>query len=199
MKVWTTFYRRMVVIARPLDEPLPEWEPLVSVDIRLLTENDVSAYLACRPDHDADLVKDRLARHHRCFAAWHDDRIINVAWLATGRVAITYLRMDINLAQDEALLYNSFTAVSFRRRGLVRARDAFVLKHFYREGFRRVLAFIAVENKAGWKSMQAGGYRPIGMFHCLRFGPWQRVWLRADPNAELPRSTRTPASNDELR
>lgn len=197
MKVWTTFYRRMVVIARPLDQTLPEVTPSVPVDIRWLTENDLSAYLACRSDHDADLVIARLGRGHRCFAVWQDGRIVDVAWLATRRVTIAYLRLDLTLAREEVLLYNSFTLAAYRGRGLAKARDAHVLRHYQREGFHRMIAFVAVENKAGLRSMQATGYRPIGMVRCLRFGPWQRVWQHADENASLPPWTRTPTPSEE--
>jgi hypothetical protein len=35
---------------------------------------------------------------------------------------------------------------------------------------------IAVENKPAFGPVKAVGYHPIGMFRCVRLGPWQWDW-----------------------
>jgi hypothetical protein len=57
MKVLTTFYRRMFLMVRPLDTPIPDIHPRVPVVIKRLTDQDLFAYSSFRPNQDAHMLR----------------------------------------------------------------------------------------------------------------------------------------------
>ena len=198
MKLWTTFYRRVVLMARPLDGTIPDAGPAESLDIRMLSEIDAFAYRRFRPDQDPDVVPLRLRQGHQCFAVWQDARIVHAAWAAINRVYIPYLRRHIILAPGiDVFVYDSFTLLSHRHHGLAHARAFRILQHYRQAGYRRAMALIAVENKAALGPSLGSGYRPQGMYRCLRFGPWQCTWSRSDSGEPLPALIRAPDPTDE--
>jgi GNAT superfamily N-acetyltransferase len=176
MKILTTFYRRAIVVARPIDEMIPEMKPRLPIVMTLLRETDLPDYIQLRPDQDLSVIKMRLANGDQCFAAWHEGRIVHTGWVTTKQKSEPYLRRELTLQPGEIFLYDHYTHPSFRRFGFARARDIHVLRHYREEGYHRSLAIVAKENKAAFLPFEAVGYRSIGMFKCLRFGPWQWDW-----------------------
>lgn len=185
-KILTSFYRRVIVMVRPLDEPIPDLLPGLPAVIARLTEEDLPAYRRFRPDQPADEVQKRMARGDRCFAAWYERRIVHAAWAATGRVHVPYLRRDLILEPGEAYMHDSYTLPAYRGYGLAKAEGVYRLQHFWQEGYRRGLCVVAVENKIGFHPLEALGYRAVGLFGCLLFGPWQQDWQQAWSEEPLP-------------
>jgi hypothetical protein len=186
MKVVTTFYRRVDVMARALDG-LPSTESKLAARIAPLAPEELDAYMIFRPEQRADRIRARLAAGHRAFVVWYAGGIVHAAWMATGRVYVPYLRQDIALEPADVFTYDSFTLPAFRHHGLVGARIAHALRHYAERGFQRSLALVAVENRPSFLAVSAAGYRPLGRFLCLRVGPWQRIRAVAYGEERLPR------------
>lgn len=198
MKVWTTFYRRVVFMAHPLDQTIPDPSCPESSEIRMLNKNDASAYCRFRPDQDADIVKARLRKGHQCFSIWQDNRIVHASWAAIDRVYTPYLRRQIILAPEADVFgYDSFTLPSHRQLGLSHVRTIRFLQHYRQAGFRRAMYIVAVENKTSLRHSTSTGFRPQGIYSCLRFGPWQCVWSRSDSDQPLPKLIKAPDPMDE--
>jgi GNAT superfamily N-acetyltransferase len=186
MKVITTFYRRMLVMTRELDAPIPEVMPGRAVEIRPLTEGNMDAYLKLRPGPPAHDIRARLARGSRCFLAWHQGNIAHVYWAGTGRVYLPYLRRDLVLQPSDFYAYDSYSPPAYRGRGLAQAVGVHVLRLYREDGYRRAWALPAVENLAGIGPVRAIGYRAVGVYGCARLGPWQWTWQEQGGEVPLP-------------
>lgn len=191
MKILTTFYRRAIVVARPIDDRTPELNPHLPIVITLLKEEDLPIYFQLRPDQDRNMIKRRLADGDQCFAVWHEGLIVHSSWAATGQVYVPYLRRYLVLKPGEIFSYDSFTSHVHRNRNLAQTRGVYVFQHYLGLGYRRAIAVVAPENKAGLGVLNALGYHPIGLYACLRFGPWQWDWEERWGEEPLPILTKT--------
>lgn len=191
MKILTTFYRRVIVVARPIDDTTPELNPRLSIAITQLTEEALQAYIQLRPDQDLNVIQMRLTKGDQCFAVWHEGRMVHTGWVATGPIYESYLRRELILQPGDIFLYDHYTRPSHRSGSLAQARDVHVLRHYREEGYHRSIAMVAVENKAAFRPFKAVGYRSIGFFKCLRFGPWQWDWQQRWGEEPLPTLTKT--------
>jgi RimJ/RimL family protein N-acetyltransferase len=186
MKVLTTFYRRVILVVHLLDDTIPVLRSRLPVVITILTETNINAYHRFRPEQSLQEIQARLARGDRCFACWYENRIIDAGWVATGRVHIPYLRRDLILDPRDIYNYDSYTLPAYRGRGLYMARNAYIARYNWQEGFSRSVAVVAVENKALLAILLKSGLKPIGLYSCMRFGPWQRGWQQPWGEEALP-------------
>jgi GNAT superfamily N-acetyltransferase len=172
-----TVYRRVVLLERPLGEPIPEAAAATAVEISLLKAGEAEEYAAFHPGLEAAEVRERLARGGRCFLSRHQGSIVNACWTAEGPVWIDYLGCGMELARDEVYVYNNYTDPRFRGRNISAVRAAVMLRHFRELGYRRMIAVVVPENKAAFRSPDKAGYRPIGAIGCIRIGPWRKAWM----------------------
>jgi GNAT superfamily N-acetyltransferase len=191
MKIVTTFYRRVIIIVRSLDDPVPDLEPRLSVMITSLTEKDLPAYNRFRPDQSLTKIQGRFANGDRCFAVWHEGQIVHAAWVTTKRKYESYFRRELILQPGDIFLYDHYTLPSYRSSGLAQARGAHVLRYYQEEGYHRSVGIIAIENKAAFGPGKVFNYRPIGMYSCIRLGPWQWNWQQAWTEEPLPILTKS--------
>lgn len=197
MKVLTICYRRLVVVVRPLDEPLGPHEPPPGVEIRLLCPDDIEAYLRLRPDQGPARVRGRLARGDRCFAVWRGGEIAHAGWVAMRRAYVPYLDREMHLEPGDIHPYDHYTRADARRLGCARLRMAVSLAAFRDEGYRRSVGLVAWENAAGLSIARAAGYRALGRVSCLRLGPWRLDREEAWGHEPLPRFA-APSEPEEL-
>ena len=184
-RVVTTAYRRVFLMVHDL-RPLPG-VPSDPIRLTWLSSADLDAYLAFRPRANAHDIGRRFSRGDQACAAWIGDRIVHVAWMATGRGPAPYLRRDLALAEGEAMIFDSFTIDAFRRRGITRARMAFVIDELKRRGQHCCICIVAVENTSGYRTLLAHGYRPAGRYVALGVGRSGACWATsADLPALLP-------------
>lgn len=183
-----TVYRRAIVIARPLDEPIPAIVPRVPVEIGLLEETEAEEYARLRPEVDAAEVRRRLREGDLCFVARHSGRLAHVSWTATGRARIDYLGCVVPLAAGEVYTYETTTAAELRGRDIAPAVAAFKEHYLRRRGHRRLVGIVMPENRKVLGSFHKTGYRPIGVMGCFRLGRWRRdfhrMWSGASPLGE---------------
>jgi GNAT superfamily N-acetyltransferase len=179
MKALTTFYRRMILMVRPLDAVIPSFSPRLPVTFELVTERDLPAYERFRPGQGVTSMQGCLARGDKCFAAYHEGRIVAAVQVATGQVYVPYLRRRLILQPGDVYSYDSFTLPAYRGDGLAPARAVHVMRYHQQEGYQRMVCLIAVENKAGRQVMQKLGYQSLGLYSYLRVGLWQRHWQQA--------------------
>lgn len=182
MKARTTVHRRMFLMLRPLDEPVPGPAPKGSFAFREMTDALKPTYLEMLPSR-RPLIEERLARGARCFLALDGGRIAHGYWMGVGRVRIDYLERDLVLPPDSVYTYDSYSPPAHRGRGLAQAVGLHAMGVARAEGRRRAWCLPAVENAAGIRPVEAIGYRRVATFHLLRLGPWRRHWTR--PLAEV--------------
>lgn len=185
-KTLTTFYRNVLVAVRLLYDPIPDLRSDLSVTVRILTEQDLPAYFSFRPDQRMDEIKKRLIRRDKCFAAWHEGRMVHSSWIATGKAYIPYLRRDLILESGDFFVYDVYTQSAYRNRHIAQARANYVFKCYHALGYRRAVCVVALENKISLEMVKVLGYHAIGVYGCIRFGPWQWDWQQAWGKETLP-------------
>jgi ribosomal protein S18 acetylase RimI-like enzyme len=160
------------------------------VVFELLTEKELLAHSSAWPAHHVRSMQAHLARGEQYFAALCEGQITQVGRVATGWVYIPYLRRYLILQPGDVYFYDSFTLPAYRGYGLAPARAAHMMHHYRQEGYRRVVCLVAVENKSGLRSVQKTGYQAVGLYSCLRFGPWQCDWQQTWEEMPLPKLVR---------
>lgn len=174
-------YRRLVLLENCFNKALPDLPLPYGIEVRNLTPDEALAYAAFRPDHGQGECERRLAAGHWCFATWHDGAIISAAWVARGRGRIEYLEQDIVLANDEVYTYDLFTAPIARGHHTTVATRVFHMRFLREQGYRRVLAAYAPQNRPVAGLIRALGSRPAGWIGYVGVGPWRRYFCRMEP------------------
>jgi len=174
-----TVYRRLVVMRLSLDAPIAEVACKLPVRVEPLRESDVEDLVRFQPDPGAREVRRRLGAGHRCFAAWHQGRIVHAGWVSTSAGWIDYLGCEMPLAQGDAYQFSSFTDPAFRGLGVASARVAAMAGALQREGYRRLIACALPENAAAFRPLLRVGYQPVGRVSVVWLGPWRLVRRRA--------------------
>jgi hypothetical protein len=184
----TTVYRRMLCLVYPLQgRSIPVYRSQIDVDFRVLTKSDVNAYVQFRPKHGREDFERRLARGDRCFASWHEGRIVDAGWAATGAVFVPYLGRYILLEPGDIYSYGAYTLPDYRGYGLYMSRNSYTARRNQKEGFERSVALVAPENYAAWLILTRSGLETIGEYSHVRL-PIGGVWRdRAVPGRTLPK------------
>jgi hypothetical protein len=177
-------YRRLVLLENRFDEALPDLPLPSGFEVRGLTPDEAPAYAAFRPDQGRGECARRLAAGHWCFATWHDGAIVSAAWVARGRGRIDYLEQDIVLAADEVYTYDLFTAPAARGHRITVAARVFHMRFLREQGYRRVLAAYAPQNRPVAALRKALGSRPVGWIGYVGVGPWRRRFCLVEPGVQ---------------
>jgi len=175
MKIVTTFYRRMVMLTYELQGGVvPTFSSSIPVRYAELGEASHAAYQRFRPALAAGELRRRLGRGDRCFVIWNEDRIIHECWVGTAeRACVPYLHREIRLEPGDAYYYGAYTDPAFRGRRLFAGCYSYIARTLQREGWRRSVALVAVENRRSVVVLERSGLEAQGVYACLRLGRWQ--------------------------
>jgi GNAT superfamily N-acetyltransferase len=169
-----TVYRRLILVERPLCEPVPDVKAAVAVEVSVLAHSEIAEYRRFRPDTAETEIQSRLDVGQRCFVARHAGQIVSARWAAVTRVWIDYLSCELALAPDEGYPYDLFTAPEFRGYAVSPVTSAAMLRHFQRAGYRRMVGTVLPGNEASFRASAKTGYRPCGRIGYVGIGPW--IW-----------------------
>jgi ribosomal protein S18 acetylase RimI-like enzyme len=172
-------YRRLVLLARRLDEPVTPVPPRARVDVRLLRREDEAAFEALGQG-DAGVFRRRLEAGHQCWGAWCSGGLHHVAWLAFRLTQVEYLRCRLLLHDDVAYVYRAYTEPQYRRLGLGPATQTVCLQALREQGYRVVLAAVLPDNPWAFPPWLSVGYRRIAVIRALGTGPRPRVIVTLD-------------------
>lgn len=165
-------YRRVVLLARPLDQPIADVAPTLPVDAALLAESDIDEYAALRPDEDRSRVRAHLAAGWKCFTLRHEGRIVSACWAALPPYRSSYLGCEMPVAADEVYLTDAWTDPRHRGHSLAHVLCLHQLAHFRDRGFRRAVRGTLPENRSALRAHAKSGFRPVAMLTRVKLGPW---------------------------
>jgi hypothetical protein len=174
-------YRRLLLIDRPLDQPIAESSPQLAVEVAMLAADELGDYLAFRPECGREEIAQRLRSGHLCFVARHEGRIVAAAWIAFGPIWMPFLGCRIDVGPGEAHIYDKFTLAAYRGYGIANAVRTCHLRHLQQAGFRRATGAVLPENASSLRDDTKGGFRSYGMLGRIKVGPWQRVFAMRPP------------------
>lgn len=170
-------YRRLLLLERALDQPVPDYTPKLAVRVAMLVESEIDDYLAFRPDTARADATDRLRSGQLGFVAWHEGRIVAGAWIAVQPVRVAYLDCRMDMVPGDAYIYDKFTHSAYRGYGIANAVRTFHLRHLQQAGFRRATGAVLPENISSLRDDSKGGFRRCGVLARIRIGPWRRIFV----------------------
>ena len=164
-------YRRLYVLRRGLEEPIPVG-PLPAVIVTWLTRESVCAYVAMLPTEDADVVEDRLVAGDRCLVAWSEGCLVGFMWGSKNRASSAWLGRELPLAVNEACLFDAYTVPRRRGLGIAPALSLAWLRVLREEGCVAAIILTLPENVAALRAYAKAGFRIVAIARSLRLGPW---------------------------
>ncbi len=173
-----TLYRRLLLLERPLQDPIPTVTARVPVEISLLQKSEIAEYVEFRVEADESEIQSELEAGYWCFVARSQGRMVATSWAAPNYAWLDYLSRELRLAPDEVYAYDSFTQPAFRGQNLGPALTAEKLRYFRAAGYRRMVCTISPENRASLRADAKTGYRPYGLIGYVKIGPWKRHFYR---------------------
>jgi RimJ/RimL family protein N-acetyltransferase len=171
-------YRRLLLLERLLDDPVPDIKLSLPVTIDLLEKTELDEYLAFRAKDDPSLIAGWLKAGHWCFVARHEGQLVSASWAAIHRARNFYLTREVHLMPDEVYIYDSFTKPNFRGKSISAAIRAGMIQYFRAAGYRRMILGTQAENKSNLRTLRKVGFRPFGMMGYIKVGPWRRDFYR---------------------
>jgi GNAT superfamily N-acetyltransferase len=164
--------RSFLVLARDLEDDLPDVTSVPGVSWSSLEETHVPTLLAANPLLTGDEVRRRLHDWQACRLAWIGGVLAHYHWGATGRPYLPYLHRRVRLHPGDYLVAETFTAPAFRRRGLHTAASLRCLQEARALGFARLVGFIASWNTPSLIVAQRRmGRRVVGVAGSWALGP----------------------------
>jgi len=173
-----TVYRRLLLLERSFDEPIPEIRSRLPIIIQGLGATDTEEYLRFRPGTTRAELRRRFEAKHRCFVARYQGCLVGCSWVAATHAWSYYLSHELVLGADELYVYDTFTHPHCRDRGVASAIGVEILRHFRGSGHRRIIRAISPENHASLQAASKSGYRPYGTIGYVGIGPWRKHFLR---------------------
>ena len=183
-------YRRLFLVTRSFDKPIPVLRSQLSVEIRSLEEQELPAYRVFRPAQRVDMIRARLAAGHRCHASWHEGRIVDAAWCAMGRGPVPYFWRDLVVGAGDVFIYDAYTLPGHRGHNLFMAKFAHIFRTCRDEGHTRNTGVVAIENRASLTVLRRLGCEKIGLYASVGLGPCRIIWQHPFGDEPLPLMTR---------
>jgi len=160
--VWRRFsinYRHYVLLARPLDQPLPSSQPQLEVTIRQATLDDIERFRPITTSWQLSQFTDCLRRGDICFITLlSDGRVVNYGW--NSHETSEFYPIPLEMGD----IYTSFayTLPAYRRMGLHEANFAARCQFLREQGYKRTVAVVEAGSVATLALCQKVGYQEIG-------------------------------------
>jgi SAM-dependent methyltransferase len=154
-----TFYRRMWLFERRLDEPIASLTAPDDIEFGTLCEDEIERCSELRPERTSQELTARLARGERCYVARKLGIVVGFTWVVRRSAWIDYLGCTLDFGPDDYYLYEVIVAQECRGQRIAAA----LLAHTYRElgqleASRAILA-INLDNDAGLRALTRAGER----------------------------------------
>lgn len=172
-------YRRVVMLARSLDEPVPDGPAADGTAFERLGAERLDDYAASRPLSDrADIAK-HFAAGYECYVLRRDGRIVSSCWATSKPQWSSYLGAAIPTSPGDVYLTDAWTHPDFRGRAYAHVLCLCQLRHFRDRGFRRAVRSTIPENYSALRVHAKSGFTPVALIGTMRVGPWRREFRRA--------------------
>lgn len=171
-------YRRVVLLARPLDEPIEDGPGDPGVTFARLAEDRLDAYVAFRGNTDRGAVEASIAGGRECHVLEREGRIVSSCWASTVPQWSGFLGSETPLADGDVYFSDAWTDPAHRGRAYAHILCLHQLRHFRDRGFRRGVRSTVPENRSALRAHAKSGFRPVEIRGTIRLGPWRRSFRR---------------------
>jgi GNAT superfamily N-acetyltransferase len=170
-------YRRMrlLVVARSLIQPIPDYQPKIAIEIRPFEEADLRLVRQINRPSECNECARRIASGHIGLAALHQGQLIGYAWGCTV-VDPELEGVQVKLVPGDVLCMDVYTAPAYRGLGVQTALTLRRFQMFRDLGFTRAICTIERNNTPSLVVWQRKlGSVTTGRIDYFRIGPWYRV------------------------
>lgn len=167
-------YRRLLLLGRSLEGPLPEVRSSLPLEIDWLGPHDQAEFSAMVSDQYNTQIEARMNKGDRCLAARTHGKLAAVMWACTTSLRMSYLEMDMPLPPGEVYLCGAFTDPAFRGHGIAPTLSVEMLRRFRETGFHRAIRATWPENSPALRAHAKAGFVPCAMVGRLKLGWWRR-------------------------
>lgn len=180
-------YRRLLL----LETDLPQHSFSVDPRCRWLRKDEVNDYAACDTNLTPQQIRTRLECGDRCWVlVLENGAIAHGFWVATSAVHVEYLNIELQLAEGEAYLYQSWTPPAHRGRRYASCAANALKAHLVANGVRRTMSFVMPDNRQAYPPVFVNSARPVAYIGWYGIGPWRRRFRT--PTRRLPWYAPTP-------
>lgn len=167
-------HAQFIVVARSLEEPLPDLKPKIELEIRLFEPADVELVRQIDRPSVARACVRRLERGHKGLIALREGQPAGYAW-GCAEIDPTLERVDLKLEFGDVLCVDAFTAPAFRGKGIQTTLSLARFRLFHDLGYRRAIAYIERNNSPSLAVWRKVGSQEVGRIDFERIGPWRRT------------------------
>lgn len=164
------------VLLLTLEPPAPALSAKAPIQMGVLTPEKALQAGLSRPDWTS-----RWQQGDTCYGAWLDGVCVHHSWVRTGDSVIGEIHALLQLAADEAYIYDCFTSANVRGLGIFPA----VLSHIAREqlsgGMSRLWIAVEAANLSSLRAIQRAGFRLAGELTYRRIGGLRRTAIDQKP------------------
>lgn len=171
---WSGFWHRggtrLFLVALPQPRPLPAAvEAARGHTFRFANVDDLTRI---RRDPAVDVSERDMAQVAsgaiRCMLQLDGEQLVGFAWVWGSQLAYLADGFHINLPDDTAYNYKSYTAPAYRGKGFQALRHLEILRALEPEGKRRLFGFVDHLNSRSLRGVRKSGYLPVGEFTVRR-------------------------------
>jgi len=169
---------RFVVVTRDLQQPLPDLQAKVALQIRPFEHSDLDFVRRENLPSEANLCARRLEHGHYGLVACLEHRehsassVVGYAWAAMD---LSLERVDLKLAPGEVMVTDAFTAPACRGKGVQTALALARLRLLRDRGYKRVVAYIETGNEPSLAVWRKVGAEVTAHLDFVRIGFWRRT------------------------
>jgi ribosomal protein S18 acetylase RimI-like enzyme len=166
-----------LVLARSLQDPLPESDFNSSINMRQAAESDLGLFSGLIPNSTLEHFRHRLNNGRHCFIALDGVKLAAYCWAST-QIEYKFDNIEITLKPGDAYLDDAFTLPAYRRKGIQKALHLYRLVHMRKLGCRRAVLVVRDNNLASRKLLENLGYKPADWLSFRRILWWRTYRYR---------------------
>lgn len=170
-------YRRVVLLERPLRDPIPDGPDDGAAFARLGLDR-LDEYVAYRNGPDRGAIAGLFEQGRECFVLERDGRILASCWAAIGPQWSEFLDRELPTGPGDVYMSDAWTDPAFRGHAYAHVLCLHQLRHFRDRGFRRALRSTVPENYSALRAHAKSGFRPVAILGTIRVGRWKRGFRR---------------------
>lgn len=176
-------YVKELVYERSLDTEIPAVKTKMPVEVRTVSIGDIKRglYHGIRLASGDEPVQHRVVLHRLknreiCLVAMIENKVAGFAWLYfQKRKYEPAIEREETFRDDEALIYDTFVFLKFRRKGVASKLNEEGLRYHKSKGYKRSLVYIQADNIPSIKSFVTVGFYPTKIITCLRIFKFKRI------------------------
>jgi len=127
------------------------------INVRMALSEDIDELEKIMYQGRSEIEK-RFKRGNRCFIACIGTKIVHYTWVSFNKEYLTSINKWIELAEDEAYIYNVRTLSDFRGQGIFQFVLISLCNQLRMDGYKKILSSVLSDNLPSQKAFEKSGF-----------------------------------------